>query len=77
MGWGVGVRREGEATGNPGVEGKRGNDDGVIEVTPRGKLLLGDVGGELLLGVSPPISFLSTEGFEPNKESIQKELFSL
>ena len=37
-----------EAGGNPEVGGKRGKDDGVIEVTARGKLLLGDVGGELL-----------------------------
>lgn len=59
------------------VEGRRGNDEGVIEVTARGNLLLGDVGGELLLGVTLSISFFSTEGLELNKESIQKELFSL
>ena len=66
-----------EAAGKPVVEGKRGNADGVIEVTARGNLLLGDVGGELLSGVTLSISFLSTEGLELNKESIQKELFSL
>ena len=59
------------------VEGKRGKDEGVIEVTDWGNLLLGDVGGELLLGVTLSISFFSTEGLELNKESIQKELFSL
>ena len=65
-------------TGNPEVGGKRGNDDGVMEVTARGKLLLGDVGGELLLGVTRPIvSLLSTEGLELSKESMQKDLFSL
>ena len=59
------------------VEGRRGKDEGVIEVTDWGNLLLGDVGGELLLGVTLSISFFSTEGLELNKESIQKELFSL
>ena len=59
------------------LEGKRGKDEGVIEVTDWGNLLLGDVGGELLLGVTLSISFFSTEGLELNKESIQKELFSL
>ena len=49
-----------------------------MEVTARGKLLLGDVGGELLLGVTRPIvSVLSTEGLELSKESMQKDLFSL
>ena len=66
-----------DAPGNPEVGGKRGKVDGVIEVTATGKLLLGDVGGELLLGVTRPISFLSTEGLELSKESIQKDLFSL
>ena len=80
MGWGAPAIRGCVAPGKPEVGGKRGNVDGVMEVmevTPRGKLLLGDVGGELLLGVTRPGSFLSTEGFELSKESIQKDLFSL
>lgn len=66
-----------EATGKPEVGGRRGNDDGGSEVMARGKPSLGDVGGELLLGVTRPCSLFSTEGLELSKESIQKDLFSL
>ena len=55
--------------------GKRENDPGVMEVTAGGKLLLGDDGGELLVGLL--CSFLSTAGLELNNDSIQKEVFSL
>ena len=77
MGWGAPAMRGCVAPGKPEVGGKRGNDDGVIEVSARGKLLLGDVGGELLVGETRPISFFSTDGLELSKESIQKDLFSL
>ena len=79
MGWGAPGSRGCELAGKPELGVNRGNDVEVSDVSEVGaKLLLGDEGGELLLGLTIAVcSFLSTGGFELSKESIQKELFSL